>query len=135
MEKLNPATLAQPVMNLYSQIVIAPAGARIAAISGQVSIDASGSFIGEGDYQAQARQCFVNISNALEAIGGVPENILQMRIHVVGHTPDVIPQVFGAGREVFGDDWPLCASTYIGVPALGLPDWLVEIDTLVALPG
>lgn len=133
MQRLNPSTLAPPVMALYSQIVIAPPGARLAAISGQVAIDTDGVLIGEGDHAAQARQCFANIQRALEALGAAPADILQMKIHVADHSPERIAGIFGAGRDVFGDDWPLCASTYLGVACLGLPEWLVEIDAIVAV--
>ncbi|MGI6856003.1 RidA family protein [Mesorhizobium sp. 1B3] len=134
MQRLNPSTMAPPVMDLYSQIVVSPAGARLAAISGQVAIDGEGALIGPGSHAKQARQCVLNIRLALDAIGAEPSDILQMRIHVVDHLPARIEEIFGAGRDIFGEDWPLCASTYVGVACLGLPEWLVEIDAVVALP-
>lgn len=133
-EYLNPATLAAPVMNLYSHVAVAPAG-RLAFISGQVALDAAGALVGPGDHAAQARQCFANVRHALTALGAAPRDIAKMTIHVVGHTPERIVDIFMvAGRDVFGADWPLCASTYLGVAALGLPEWLVEIDAVVAVP-
>jgi enamine deaminase RidA (YjgF/YER057c/UK114 family) len=54
--KVNPATLAPPVMGLYSQIAIAP-NAHLAFIAGQVAIDRQGEFVGLGDHALQARQC------------------------------------------------------------------------------
>lgn len=133
LERLNPATLAPPVMDLYSQVVIAPAG-RLAFISGQVALDADGALVGAGDHAAQARQCFLNLRLALAALGAGPDRVVKMTIHVVGHTPQRIDDVFlVAGCAVFGADWPLCASTYLGVAALGLPEWLVEIDAVAAL--
>ncbi|BCH31898.1 enamine deaminase RidA [Mesorhizobium sp. L-8-10] len=133
MQRFNPSTMAPPVMDLYSQIAVSPAGARFAAISGQVAIDSEGALVAQGSHAGQARQCFLNIRHALEAIGATPADILQMRIHVVDHSPARIEDIFGAGRDIFGEDWPLCASTYIGVACLGLPDWLVEIDAIVVL--
>lgn len=133
MQKLNPAGLAPPVQDLYAQIVVAPAGRRMAAIAGQVAIDARGELVGAGSHEQQARQCFLNIRAALDALGATPGDILQMKIHVVDQRPDRIAAIFGAGRGVFGADWPLCASTYLGVACLGLPEWLVEIDALVVM--
>lgn len=134
LQKLNPPALPAPPMNLIAQVVIAPAG-RLAFLSGQVALDAEGRLVGAGDHAAQARQCFANLKLALEALGAGPGDIAQMKIHVVDHRPERIPQVFiEGGQAVFGADWPLCASTYIGVAALGLPEWLVEIDAIVALP-
>ncbi|KQX23482.1 MULTISPECIES: RidA family protein [unclassified Sphingomonas] len=132
--RLDPPTLAPPIMGLYAQIMVAPAG-RLAFIAGQVALDAGSSFIGVGDHAAQARQCFANIRDAVAAVGASPADIVKMTINVVDHSAELIGPIFGAGREIFGDDWPITASTLLGVAALGLPEWLIEIDAIVALPA
>lgn len=134
METLNPSSLTEAFSHLIAQIAITPPGARLAAISGQVAVDRSGQLVGGNDHAAQARQCFSNVLEALAAIKAHPDDILQMKIYVVRHTPDLVPAIFGAGGEIFGENWPVCASTWIGVEALALPEWLVEIEVLVALP-
>jgi enamine deaminase RidA (YjgF/YER057c/UK114 family) len=131
--RLNPEGLASPVMNLYAQISIAPAG-RLAFIAGQVALDTNGTLQGGNDPIAQARQCFLNLQRAIDAVGATPADCVQMRIHVVDHHPGLIAPLFAAGRAVFGTDWPLCASTYLGVQRLGLPEWRVEIDAVVTVP-
>ena len=133
MEKLNPPALTQAFSHLIAQIVVSPPGARLAMISGLVAIDADGSLVGGDDHAAQARQCFANIREALIALDADPRDVLQMKIYVVRHTPGLVPAIFGAGRDVFGDDWPVCASTWIGVASLAMPEWLVEIEAVVAL--
>ena len=134
METMNPQTLSPPVMNLYSQIAIAPAG-RLAFVAGQVAVNADGELIGAGDHGAQAKQALTNIRLAMEAVGAEPSDIVQMKLYVVDHDPSLIePIMAGAGKAVFGSDWPLCASTYIGVEKLGLPDWLIEIDAVICVP-
>jgi enamine deaminase RidA (YjgF/YER057c/UK114 family) len=133
MEKLNPPELTQAFSHVIAQIAVGPPGARLAAISGQVAVDATGALIGGSDHAAQARQCFANIRSALAALDASPRDMLQMRIHVAGHRPDLVPAIFAAGRDVFGDGWPICASTWIGVETLAMPEWLVEIDALVAI--
>ncbi|CDZ32891.1 Translation initiation inhibitor [Neorhizobium galegae bv. officinalis] len=134
MEILNPSTLTDAFSHLIAQIAVTPPGARLAAISGQVAVDRAGQLVGRNDHAGQARQCFGNILNALTALKAAPQDILQMKIYVVRHTPDLIPAIFGAGADIFGDKWPVCASTWIGVEALAMPEWLVEIEALVALP-
>nr|WP_299503313.1 RidA family protein [uncultured Rhizobium sp.] len=134
METLNPSALTGAFSHLIAQIAITPPGARLAAVSGQVAIDGSGQLVGGTDHAAQARQCFGNVRDALAAIKVDPKDILQMKIYVVRHTPDLVPTIFGAGADIFGDKWPVCASTWIGVEALAMPEWLVEIEVLVALP-
>jgi enamine deaminase RidA (YjgF/YER057c/UK114 family) len=131
--RLSPKGLASPVMDLYAQISIAPTG-RLAFIAGQVALDADGVLQGGDDPIAQARQCFRNLQHAIQAVGAAPADCVQMRIHVVDHHPELIAPLFAAGRTVFGTDWPLCASTYLGVQRLGLSEWRVEIDAVVAVP-
>ncbi|MNM08606.1 Endoribonuclease L-PSP [compost metagenome] len=132
MKKINPDTLTSTVTSLISQIVVAPVSA-LAFISGQVALNEKGELIGEGDYGLQARQVFINLKLALEAIAAGPENIVQMKIHVVNHRPELVDSIFKAGFEVFGDQWPLTASTFIGVQALGFEEWLVEVDAIVTV--
>jgi enamine deaminase RidA (YjgF/YER057c/UK114 family) len=134
METLNPPSLTDAFSHLIAHIAITPPGARLAAVSGQVAIDRSGQLIGGNDHAAQARQCFGNVLAALTAMKADPKDILQMKIYVVRHTPDLVPVIFGAGADIFGEKWPVCASTWIGVETLALPEWLVEIEVLVALP-
>lgn len=134
MEILNPPSLNDAFSHLIAHIAITPPGARLAAVSGQVAIDTSGQLIGGNDHAAQARQCFGNVLNALTAMKADPKDTLQMKIYIVRHTPDLVPVIFRAGADIFGDKWPVCASTWIGVEALAVPEWLVEIEVLVALP-
>jgi Putative translation initiation inhibitor, yjgF family len=132
MKKINPATLTNTVTSLISQIVVAPVS-ELAFISGQVALNEKGELIGVGDYGLQAKQVFTNLKLALEAIETGPENIVQMKIHVVNHKPELVDSIFRAGFEVFGDRWPLTASTFIGVQALGFEEWLVEVDAIAAV--
>lgn len=131
-ERINPSSLCPPLGGVYAQIAIAPVG-RTAYLSGQVALDAKGQIVGAGDHVAQARQCFENIAAALAVLDAEPGQVAKMTIHVVDLAPPLIQPIFEAGRSVFGDKWPVCASTLLGVARLGLPDWLVEIDTIVGL--
>ncbi|GAA0239169.1 RidA family protein [Cryptosporangium japonicum] len=122
-------------MNLYSHVAVSPPGARLVTIAGQVALDATGALVGAGDYGLQAEQAFRNFRLALTAAGAAPADLVKYTIHVVDSSPALIEPVFGAGRRVFGDDWPLVPSTWLGVAALGLPEWLIEIDGLAAVSG
>jgi enamine deaminase RidA (YjgF/YER057c/UK114 family) len=130
-EKINPDTLARPVLDLYAQIVVSSAP-RLAFISGQVALDERGVLIGR-DHATQARQAFRNLRLALEAVGAQPHDITKMTLYVAGHKPELIDPIFAAGRAEFGAQWPLTASVLIGVQTLGLPEWLIEIDAVAAL--
>ena len=131
---LNPPTMAPPIMPVYSQISIASPGA-LAFIAGQVAVDREGQLVGQNDYNLQAVQCFRNIAAALEALDAKPSQMVRMTINVVRHRDELASVIFEAGREVFQDEWPVCASIFLGVEALGHSDWLVEIDGIVSLPA
>lgn len=130
--KINPATLVPPLLGIYAQAVVADAH-RLAFIAGQVALDANGALVGANDYAAQARQAFLNLKHALAALSAAPANVVRMTIYVVDHRPDLVTTIFDAGREVFGADWPVTSSVLIGVQALGMPEWLVEVDAIAAL--
>jgi enamine deaminase RidA (YjgF/YER057c/UK114 family) len=131
-QKLDPATLIAPARSLYAQIAVAEAG-RLAFISGQLAYRADGAFVGAGDYAGQARQAFSNLKAALEAVGGKPENVVRMGIYVVGYRPELFRSIFGPAREVFGEAWPVTSSVLLGVQALAMEDWLIEVDAVAAL--
>lgn len=132
MKRINPITLTHTVTDLISQIVIIPAS-PLAFISGQVALNEKGELIGKGDYLLQARQVFANLKLALEAIDTEAKSIVQMRIYVVNHKPELIDSIFQAGFEVFGERWPKTASTFIGVQALAYEEWLIEVDAIASI--
>ncbi|MFG2779380.1 RidA family protein [Streptomyces prunicolor] len=132
MERINPPTLASPVMDLYSQVTVVRPG-RIVNVAGQVAIDVNGDLVGKDDYKEQARQAFLNVKLAVEAAGGTGHDITTYCVHVVRYEVEHLLPIFEAGKEVFGDEWPLCASMLIGVTALALPEWLIEINATAVL--
>ena len=133
-EHVDPPAIAPPVSDVYHHVAIARAG-TIVAIAGQIGVDADGELVGVGDYEAQAEQAFRNFAQALAAVSCGPRDLLKNTIHVVGHRPELIEPIFAAGRRAFGGEWPCTASTFLGVEALGLPEWLIEIDGLAVIPA
>ena len=81
----------------------------------------------------EVRQSFINIRDALAAIDATPDRIAKMTINDVRHKVDLVAPIFAAGRDVFGDQWPIAASKLLGVESLGLPEWLIEVDAIVSL--
>ena len=129
MRRLNPETLPTPA-GPYAHIVFA---GDFAFIAGQLALDVQGQLIGGDDHQAQAVQSFTNLKLALEAIGVGRERIARMTLNIARHTPPVLEMIGKAGEAVFGPDWPISATTLIGVQTLGLPEWLVETEAQVYL--
>lgn len=134
METLNPSSLTEAFSHLIAQIAITPPGARLAAISGQVAVDRAGQLVGGNDHAAQARQCFSNVLDALTAIKADPKDNLQMKIYVVRRKPDLVPAIFGAGADIFSERWRGLREYMHRRGSLAIPEWLVEVEALIALP-
>ena len=128
-QRINPPELWSPPGDVIAQTVVATGG-RMVFVSGQVAVDATGAVVGGEDLLAQARQAFTNLRRALEAGGASPDDVVKMTLYVVDHTPDLVFPLFEVGREAFDGDWPIAASVLIGVPRLGLPGWLIEVEAI-----
>lgn len=134
-QRINPPALLAPLGGKHAHIVVPPAGAQFAFIAGQVAFDVHGEIVGRGDYYQQSEQCFACIRDALAALQAGPQQIVKMTIYVTDYRPEMLELVSRAGDRVFGANWPVTATTLIGVQALGMSDFLVEIEAMVALPA
>src|SRR6266480_414455 len=81
-EFLSPKALIAPGPAGYSHVAKVNRGV-IVYISGQVPSDASGKFIGEGDFEAQVEQIFANLKIAVEAAGGTMADIVKLNYYLV----------------------------------------------------
>lgn len=135
MDRINPPSLLPPPGGRFAHAVVAAAGARIAFVAGQVALDQGGNIVGGRDHGGQARQCFANLRSVVDALGAVPQDIAQLTIYVADYTPALLAAIDVAGDEGFEGDWPIAATTLVGVAALGSPDFLVEVSATVVLPS
>ena len=132
MSKLeHPRTEGLLVNPSFSQVVAAT-GTRTVYTAGQVSIDERGSVIGAGDLAAQTAQAMRNVGLALAAAGAGYADIVKITTYVVGYTPEH-RAVIGLARARFFSNGTPPASTLVGVSALALPDWLVEIEAVAVV--
>jgi enamine deaminase RidA (YjgF/YER057c/UK114 family) len=69
----------------------------------------------------------------LAEAGAGPEHLVRIRTYVVDHTPEKLGLVVPALADFWGDVTP-AANTWIGVQALALPEFLIEIEATAALP-
>ncbi|GAB3479891.1 RidA family protein [Amycolatopsis cihanbeyliensis] len=116
----------------YTHVVIA-AGSRLVFVAGQEPEDDRGQLVGPGDLAAQARQVFTNLGHALGAAGARPDQVAKITIYVVDHRPEYLPVIEAARAELFGEHLP--ADTLVGVAALALPEFLVEVDAMAVIDG
>ena len=129
-EIFSPATLPPPVG--YSHIAKVNKGTLI-YLAGQVSSDASGKLVGEGNFEAQAEQVFRNVKIAVEAAGGAMADIVKMNIYLVAEvSQDEVPKMRAVRDRYVNKEKPP-ASTLVVVSRLARPDWLLEIEAIAAL--
>jgi reactive intermediate/imine deaminase len=125
---LSPGTMSPPFG--YSHIVDA-AASRVIFISGQVPLNTDGDLVGKGDFEAQARQVFANLSAALEAAGAGWRDVVKLNYFLtdIGELATV-----RAIRDEYVDTERPPASTLVQVSALFSPEAMVEIEA-VAIKG
>lgn len=128
---LNPPELFDSRQHGFSQIVVAQ-GRTTIYLSGQVGWDAEKQIGAPGDLAAQTRRTFENIETALRAAGGTRDDIVSLRIYIVGEHIHNGGPVSAALRSFFHPE-RLPASTWIGVPALASPDFLIEVEAVAVL--
>ena len=130
-EYVNPNSLFSSLPNGFSQVVIAT-GRKMVFISGQTGWDAQKNIVGRDSVLEQARQAFRNLEKAMEAAGGTLRDVVALRIYVVDYQAESGTAVGTALREFFSPENPP-ASTWIGVSALAVPEFLIEIEATAVL--
>lgn len=130
-EKINPPGMYDAVQYGFSHAV-GHKGARTIECAGQVAWDSQCNLVGEGDLGAQVRQVFANLAEVLNAAGASPADVVRMRTYLVDYNPDMLGVIGPAIAEFFGDVTPP-ANTLLGVQALALPGFLVEIEMVAVV--
>ncbi len=104
---------------------------NLITLSGQVSIDAQGKVVAEGDIAGQVRQAYANIVEVLEAFGASISDVVD-ETWFVTDMQDVMANmrpVFGVRDEVYGGTYDV-TQTMIQVAGLVYPELLVEIKCI-----
>ena len=115
-EFLSPATLPPPTG--YSHIAKVNKGTLI-YLAGQVSSDASGALVGEGDFGAQAERVYANVKIAVEAAGATMADIVKLNTYIVADVdPAEIPKM-RAVRDRYVNAKSPPASTLVVVTRCG----------------
>jgi enamine deaminase RidA (YjgF/YER057c/UK114 family) len=129
-EIFSPATLPPPVG--YSHVAKVNQGTLI-YLAGQVSSDASGKLVGEGDFEAQAEQVFRNLKLGLEAAGATMADIVKMNVYIVAEVDQAEVPKLRAVRDRHVNTAKPPASTLLFVTRLARPGWLLEIEAVAAI--
>jgi enamine deaminase RidA (YjgF/YER057c/UK114 family) len=124
-EFLKPSTLAPP-LGLYSHVALVGPGSQIAFIAGQLGVRPDGTL--PTSLREQAEETFANILRALKGIDMGLANLVRINTYLVAGQSGA--EVREVRLRLFGDHRP--ASTFIYVPQLVLPQYLIEIDAVAA---
>ncbi len=108
-------------------------GGTLLFISGQVPVDASGTVVSPGDFEAQALMVFENLKLVVEEAGGTASNIFKVTVLLTDQSQW---KPFSKLRERVFKQWGMKhppASTLLIVKALAKPEWMVEVEAIALL--
>jgi len=125
-----PATLTTTHIhptNGYSQVVVVNDGrTKTLYVSGQ---------IGDGETLAQQMEsALANMEQELQAAGATMKDVVKMNTYIVDYTPEDLDVFRGVRQRLMGNE-NMPASTLVGVTALALPQWLIEIEAVAVVPA
>ena len=113
----------------YTQTMKVTGAQTIVFISGQVDYDEKGQPGHPGDFAAQARATYAALKAQVEAAGGTVANIVKLTTFLtdIRHRTELA----AIREELFGKKGP--ASTLVGVTALALPGWQIEVEAIAVI--
>jgi enamine deaminase RidA (YjgF/YER057c/UK114 family) len=108
---------------------------KLAFVSGQVAVDADGKIVGPGDLAAQLAQALRNLQAILGSLGADWPDVARFTWYVLdAGSLQVIRDVRDEFIRAALGDRPNPASTLVQVAALARPEFLVEVEAVVAVP-
>lgn len=130
-EPIDPAELGAP--SGYSHGMLAPAGARLLCVAGQIGWDAARRLAGPG-FVEQFERALANVLAVVAAAGGGPEHLLRLTVYVTDKRDYLadLQAVGAAYRRVMGRRYP--AMALVEVAALVEDGAKVEIEATAAVP-
>jgi 2-iminobutanoate/2-iminopropanoate deaminase len=112
----------------YSSGVEAPAG-RTIYVSGQVSMDAEGNVVGEGDMRLQTETVLEHVKTVVEEAGGGMEDVVKVTVFITDM--GLYDEIHEVRRRYFEEPYP--ASSMVEVSALIDPRLLIEIEAVAVI--
>jgi len=118
----------------YANGVVAPPGARLVFVAGQIAWNAEQELVGGADFAAQFRQAIANVVTVVRTAGGAPEHLAQVTVYVTDKQAYLasVRAVGEAWRDEVGRHFP--AMALVEVADLLEDGALVEIEAIAAVP-
>ncbi len=120
-----------PALGAYTQVIAATGGKTI-YVAGQVSVNAVGQLVGEGDLGAQTRQVCENIQTALAAAGATFADLVKLTMYIVNYQPEHRDVIMNVRKQYVSAKNPP-TSTLLGIQSLALPELLIEMDAIAVV--
>jgi reactive intermediate/imine deaminase len=122
--------VAPPVGTYSHAVLVETSETRWIYVSGQLALDEHGVLVGRGDLAAQTEQVFENLRHILAAHGATFDDVVKLQTFVTTF------EGFAESREVRARYLPAepPASTAVRVAELVMPEALIEVDLVAALP-
>jgi 2-iminobutanoate/2-iminopropanoate deaminase len=113
----------------YAQGIKVTGAQTLLFIAGQVAYDENGGPAHGRDFTAQAREVFRSVQAQVEAGGGTLQNVVKLTAFLtdIRYRTELAP----IREEFFGSKMP--AYTQVAIAALGLPEWLIEVEAIAVL--
>lgn len=127
----NPSTVASPIGTYSHAVRVETEEAVWIYVSGQIAQDAQGNLVGRGDLAAQTDQVFQNLVHVLGANGASFDDAVKIQTFMT--TLDGLQGSRDVRARYLPDEPP--ASTAVQVAALLVPEALIEVDVVAAIPA
>ena len=124
----NPKLPAPMRGGAFSSGVEAPTG-RTVYVSGQVSLDAEGNVVGEGDIKRQTEAVLEHVKTVIEEAGGGMDDIVKVTVFITDM--GLYDEIHEVRRRYFAEPYP--ASSMVEVSALLDPRLLIEIEAVAVI--
>jgi 2-iminobutanoate/2-iminopropanoate deaminase len=112
----------------FSSGVEAPGG-RTVYVSGQVSLNAEGTVVGEGDIKLQTQTVLEHVKTVVQEAGGGMEDIVKVTVFITDM--GLYDEIHEVRRRYFEEPYP--ASSMVEVSALIDPRLLIEIEAVAVI--
>ncbi len=107
---------------------------NVVYLSGQVSVDSAGNFVGVADLAAQVEQSYKNIREVLARLDASLENVVDETWFVTDMDQVManFQQVYAVREQAYGKI-PETTQTLVQVAALAMPELMIEIKCIAHL--
>jgi len=113
----------------FSQAWRVDGAEAVVFVAGQGPVSAEGDVVGEGDFDAQVRQTFANLTAVLEQAGASLDAVVKLQVFL---TDIGTLREYGRIRAELMPG-PPPASTAVQVGALALPGMMIEVEAVAVV--